>query len=412
MNFLVNNKKILTIIFVVIVITGAAAAVYFLRPQCPASCDDQNPCTQDTCSKATKHKCSNTKLSGPQPDCSAEVACGKETCKAGACQVEYQLNCCSNKICETGESYLSCAADCPNCEDNNDCTIDSYDHHKQQCVYAPVIDKVCCGNGICELEETHITCMKDCPDCNDRNECTKDQYDYYAQKCLNQIITPCCGNGVCDQGAETSLDCQADCPDCDDGNKMTGDEFNYQTQKCQHLEYYLFDDFNEGNASFINDSRWTILFPADKSNGVLTNKADQVYSNFGDQAWTDYFFEFKIRLAGAHVPVYVRSKFSKDDSSGAYMLFFTNSQLSLNKESGKEKSAKLKAQKYSFDPDTYYQIRIEAKGDNIKVYVNGGTLIDYTDNDPLLSGSVGIEALGQGIANSVYFDDVTVGPLK
>jgi hypothetical protein len=254
--------------------------------------------------------------------------------------------------------------------------------------------------------------MKDCPNCNDGNECTKDQYDYYVQKCLNQIITPCCGNGVCDQGAETSLDCLADCPDCDDSNKMTGDEFNYQTQKCQHLEYYLFDDFNEGNASFTNDPRWTILFPTDKSNGVLTNKADQVYSGFGDRAWTDYFFEFKIRLAGAHVPVYVRSKFGEGGSSGAYMLFFTGSQLSLNKEKGEEKSIKLKTQKYSFDPDTYYHIRIEAKGDNIKVYVNGGTLIDYTDNDPLLSGSVGIEALGQGVANSVYFDDVTVGPLK
>jgi len=345
-------------------------------------------------------------------DCSARN-CFTVECKNKKCAYTPINGCCGNKICETGENYSSCAADCPNCGDNNDCTIDSYDYHKQQCVNAPVTDRVCCGNGICEPKETHATCTRDCPNCDDGSECTKDKYDYYTQKCSNEIIIPCCGNGICDEGAETSLDCQTDCPDCDDNNKFTGDEFNYTTQKCEYVKYYIFEDFNKGTVSFSQDPRWSVQFPTDESNGVLTNKANEVFSSFGDWAWTDYFFDFKIKLNSGSALAYIRSKFTKDGPSGAYRVFISGTQLSLDKDMGKEeKSIKLKTQRYLFDSNKYYHVRIEAKGGNIKIYINDNVLIDYTDKDPLLSGNVGIEVIGQGAANSAYFDDIIVGPIK
>jgi len=69
----------------------------------------------------------------------------------------------SYKICEAGETYETCPTDCPNCNDKNECTIDEYDYHLQECVNTPILDVVCCGNGVCETGETYENCSRDCP---------------------------------------------------------------------------------------------------------------------------------------------------------------------------------------------------------------------------------------------------------
>ena len=43
-----------------------------------------------------------------------------------------KLNCKGNGICESGEYGTS---DCPNCDDNNKCTADSYDSASKQCIH-------------------------------------------------------------------------------------------------------------------------------------------------------------------------------------------------------------------------------------------------------------------------------------
>ena len=203
-------------------------------PQDCELCDDGNPCTQDIYSYKTG-KCSYIKLNGKQPGCSAKITCGSYICQAGICQIEYKSDCCGNKICEMSETYETCSTDCPNCDDNNQCTKDHYDYHQHKCVNTPILDVICCGNSVCETGETYKNCAKDCPNCDDSNECTKDSYDYYEQKCVNEIIVPCCGNGICDEDAEAYSNCPTDCPNCDDNNELTEDSFNYETQKCEHV---------------------------------------------------------------------------------------------------------------------------------------------------------------------------------
>ena len=43
-----------------------------------------------------------------------------------------KLNCKGNGICESGEYGTS---DCPNCDDSNKCTADSYDSTSKQCIH-------------------------------------------------------------------------------------------------------------------------------------------------------------------------------------------------------------------------------------------------------------------------------------
>lgn len=230
------NKKILIFICIGILIVGLGVVSYFfLIPRCPESCDDRNPCTQDSCSKQTNYQCSYTKLSGAQPGCLAEVTCGKESCKAGVCQIDYISNCCGNKICEVDETYPDCPADCPNCDDSNKCTADWYDYHQQKCVNKPMVDIVCCGNGVCETGETYENCAQDCPNCDDGNKCTKDYYDYHQKICVNKKISPCCGDGLCEKD-ETYFICPLDCSPivfgksyCDIG-KVCTEEFTFRAE--------------------------------------------------------------------------------------------------------------------------------------------------------------------------------------
>jgi hypothetical protein len=78
-------------------------------PKCPETCNDDNPCTIDLCSSETGYKCMNT----------------------------VKLNCDGNSICEIGEYGKS--ADCPDCDDGNKCTADSYDPGSKQCIHIEII---------------------------------------------------------------------------------------------------------------------------------------------------------------------------------------------------------------------------------------------------------------------------------
>lgn len=82
---------------------------------------------------------------------------------------------------------FGCVAQCPpSCDDNNPCTKDYCSEETSfQCVHENIPN--CCGNGICESEnnETFLTCSSDCPNCDDNNPCTEDTFNYETQKCEN-----------------------------------------------------------------------------------------------------------------------------------------------------------------------------------------------------------------------------------
>lgn len=325
-------------------------------------------------------------------DC-LEKTCFTAKCKENACEYSMIANCCGNDVCEAGEVYPDCAADCPNCDDRNECTVDEYDYNKQECVNTPVLDVVCCGNGLCELGEDYESCTRDCPNCDDANDCTEDSFDYHEQECVNEPIPDCCGNGLCEGGVETFSDCAADCPDCDDSNRMTGDSFNYDTQKCEYVEYYLYEDFSSGIFPWGTNPMWAV------TDGMLSKaaEADYAYTGFGNSAWTDYTFRIKVRLEEG----FVEMNFRMAGEEGAYALSIRADGISLRTE-GKEE-LKYGTGDYSFDPATFYDVKAELRGSNVKVYVDDALLIDATDPDQNLAGGVGLY-----ISDKAYIDEVIV----
>lgn len=344
---------------------------------CPAdcpSCDDTNECTEDSFDYH-EQKCVNEPI----------------------------IPCCGNGLCDKdAEAYGDCPADCPNCDDDTECTKDSFDYHAQKCVHSSIPGVVCCGNSICEVEETYEACPIDCPNCGDEYACTKDSFDYHNQECVNTLIIPCCGNEICDGGVETFSGCPADCPNCDDGDKLTGDSFNYETQECEYATYYFYEDFSEIDTWAPQpekgpDPRWTIV------DGMLTKVPDAEYAfaNFGERSWTDYTLRLKVKFVEGNAYAYIRATFGQ---KGAYAVRISKAHLLLYRDIEGPGHTDLESKEYSFEANQLYEIKVEAKGSNIKVYVNDELQIDYTDtDDPLLSGGIGLE-----LDQTAYFDDIIV----
>jgi MYXO-CTERM domain-containing protein len=151
----------------------------------PLDCADTDPCTVDTCDKVMG--CQHAQAADGS-SCSDGDACnGAETCMGGTCM----------------------PGTAPDCDDQNPCTTDACDK-VMGCTHANVSDGVSCDDGdVCNGAETCVggTCTSENPlDCNDANDCTVDTCDK-VMGCQHQKAadgTTCAGsgcNGTCSAGA-------------------------------------------------------------------------------------------------------------------------------------------------------------------------------------------------------------------
>lgn len=385
------NKNLLIVMFGIVTLLLIFGGGYFLFiPRCPASCNDNNFCTTETCSKDTNYKC----------------------------RIEPIPNCCGNKSCETGENYGACALDCPNCDDNNKCTKDSYDYHTQKCVNAPVLDTICCGNAVCEIGESYENCAKDCPNCDDDNKCTKDRYDYHNQKIINEIIIPCCGNKICDEGTEKSSNCMADCPNCNDNNKLTTDSFNYKTQKCENpITHYFFNDFENDNKGWDfynavdgrpNTSAWTLVR---EGNNTVLRGINHNFADLSGIGWDNYILKFKFKRVSGSTQINFRNNFftnTNEQPTHRYIIRLNEGNMlglakGLNESEGIYQDLQESPASYKTG---WHTLEVRSYQDIINIYLDENLLIKYKDTqNPILSGKVNFET---GDDTEFLFDNVEI----
>jgi hypothetical protein len=119
------------------------------------------------------------------------------------------------------ESLQGCTSDA-DCNDNNECTVDTCDVPNGSCVFTPVADDTSCSAGICCSGTcAPATCSVDV-DCDDGNACTIDTCNSPGTcdaHCGYSDITVCVdGDGCCPAGCDSTTD--SDCPSgpvCGDG---------------------------------------------------------------------------------------------------------------------------------------------------------------------------------------------------
>ncbi len=185
-------------------------------PGAALACDDNNPCTKDTCDAVTG--CVHTALSDIA--CGDDDACnGIETCQAGTCVAGTPVHCDDNNLCNGVETCVDGA-----------------------CIAGPAAadGTVCADNNKCNGIETCLAgaCHPDFPTvCDDGNPCTTDLCDS-ATGCSNVAVaedTPCSDGDVCNGQELCRMGaCKAEAPlNCDDGNLCTLDSCDH-ANGCQH----------------------------------------------------------------------------------------------------------------------------------------------------------------------------------
>lgn len=93
-----NNKLIIFLLVFALIFYGCTVGQGGQVKQCPASCDDNNSCTNDYCDASTNFECVHANLSGDQVGCSGSTGfCKTKTCSAGSCGTSSIKNCYANE---------------------------------------------------------------------------------------------------------------------------------------------------------------------------------------------------------------------------------------------------------------------------------------------------------------------------
>ncbi|MCO4761723.1 MAG: hypothetical protein KC502_09480 [Myxococcales bacterium] len=246
-----------------------------------STCDDDQDCTIDSCDP--KEGCKHTNKNGP---CDADgTACtANDTCKDGKCAAGKVLQCNDNNPCtkdtcdpKTGCAYENTQAPCN--ADDNDCTVGDACKDGKCSAGAP---KACnpgkpCVTGTCSIVDGKCKySVSDGFTCNDGDPCTK------TDKCAGEICKgvplDCndnnpCTNDVCDAKAgckntTNTAKCDADGDACTPGDACSGG-------KC-----------TAGQAKDCDDKEACTTDSCDSKTGACVNKKDNKSCDDGDACTT------------------------------------------------------------------------------------------------------------------------------
>ena len=226
-----------------------------LDPSTVLVCNDDNPCTDDTCS----HSGGCVYSADDANDCADEEYCnGMEQCSGG--------------VCSPGIA--------PDCDDDNECTEEECDEQMESCVHLPKQGAPCesglaCTEGTCDNQAACVGALKPnfclidgvChtnSEENTQNSCLECQagVDPFAWSDVAQG-TPC-GGGTCQQGQ-----CVGCVPDCE-GNQCGSDGCGGSCGACDDSQWCTKNECVDGicgysqlesNTCSIGDTCWNIGQP-------------------------------------------------------------------------------------------------------------------------------------------------------
>jgi hypothetical protein len=191
----------------------------------PIDCDDDNPCTEDSCDPATG-VCIHT------PECPPVVNCiDGDLCTTDYCD---DLGCCHN--------------DPVDCDDDDPCTVDFCDPETGECHHVPecTSNEDCFDFDLCTIDwcDENGCCQRQIKDCDDGNPCTEDFCDPATGSCVHNPLpdgTICgpggdCHSDICQGGECVSVpECGpgVSCPDPDPADKCVIGICNEGTGCCE-----------------------------------------------------------------------------------------------------------------------------------------------------------------------------------
>ena len=197
------------------------------QPGPPATCDDDNPCTLDTC--VTGAGCIHQDADGAVCDDGSSCTTD-DVCAGGACVGGEPLNCDDNDLCtiDSCDGVAGCnhSSIADLCTDTNPCTDEACDP-ASGCVF-PFNDAPCDDQSLCTTGDQCFegACLGALVPVDDANPCTDDTCDPATGPAHVANAVPCDDGDACtlgDQCADSACAAGAGVPECDDENLCTDD---------------------------------------------------------------------------------------------------------------------------------------------------------------------------------------------
>ncbi|MFH1532223.1 MAG: hypothetical protein ABIK09_15970 [Pseudomonadota bacterium] len=229
------------------------------QPGPPMSCDDNNPCTADSCDPVLG--CSFPAQDGPCDDgnaCTSGEVCTDGVCGSGAPVVCTDDNVCTTEICLPGLGCITTFNEEP-CDDADLCTFGDHCHLGEclgaqslpcddqnvctdddcnpltGCTFVPN-DAACDDQDPCTVNDQCKVgwCLGEAAACHDGNPCTDDSCDPAAGCTFTPNAAPCDDGSLCTEGDGCSGGSCGGAPvACDDQEVCTTDGCDSQTG-CTH----------------------------------------------------------------------------------------------------------------------------------------------------------------------------------
>ena len=176
------------------------------------------------------------------------------------------------------------------------------------------------------------------------------------------------------------------------------------------VKIYLHEDFESGmpenwSGGIRESSFYDVIVEPGTSNHVLRGLGFVgLVSNIG-QEWEDYSLQVRIMLVkgedGCHLVV--RTWHESRENNWRYFIGIRSDGAYISKTVNSEHYDLTWEDKY-LKYNTWYTVKVICRGDQIKVYVDGELVTEYSDADPLKNGGIKLETLDA----EVYYDDILV----
>ena len=163
------------------------------------------------------------------------------------------------------------------------------------------------------------------------------------------------------------------------------------------------DDFTSGaSQQWLLTPGWSVALDGD--NAVLNGEGHYWVNLAPTLTWYDYRLQFRLKIVSGSI----HANFRFNNNIGRYYIGFDSSGATINKQYWPNTFFDNLAVNHTpISLGAWQAIEINGTGPNLKVWVNGDLRLDFTDNNPLLNGSIAFESL----VGRVQIDDVLVlGP--
>lgn len=169
------------------------------------------------------------------------------------------------------------------------------------------------------------------------------------------------------------------------------------------------DDFNDGNANGwtpqSNYNDWSVVL--DNGNYVYySSSTNEGRTSAGNSSWADYSVEARVKVENFNGSnrAYVSGRYQ--DGNNFYAASLSSNKLELRKKvSGS--TTTIASKSYTFNTGTWYKVKLEMNGSNLKVYINDVLQLQATDSS-LSSGGIGLVAY----KTVVKYDDIIVSTIS